>query len=394
MLEFPVDDSMPLNVRAPMQLAFVLYKYFPYGGLQRDFLRIAKVCQQRGHRIRVYSLSWEGEVPEGFELVLVPVKSMFNHRRYAKFTRWIQDDMRRRPVDRVAGFNKMPGLDTYYAADPCYEDKARHLRKRWYRHSPRYRHFSAYERAVFAPEAKTELLMISAHQQELFKHYYKTPAERFHLLPPGISPDRRAPENARELRQQARQRFAEEFNLPEDALLLMQIGSDFQRKGLDRSIRAVAALPDELRQRTRLVALGADDPARMQALADELGVGAQVSMPGGRPDVPDFLLAGDVLLHPARHENTGTVLLEALVAGLPLLVTEVCGYAHHVLDADCGLVAVEPFDQHSFNQQLATMLGDDAARETWKANALRYANEQDLYSMPEKAADVILGETA
>ncbi len=24
-----------------MQLAFVLYKYFPFGGLQRDFMRIA-----------------------------------------------------------------------------------------------------------------------------------------------------------------------------------------------------------------------------------------------------------------------------------------------------------------------------------------------------------------
>ena len=375
-----------------MQLAFLLYKYFPFGGLQRDFVRIAQECQRRGHHIRVYTLSWEGEVPEGFELVKVPVRSMFNHRRYRSFTRWVQEDMRRRPVDRVVGFNKMPGLDVYYAADPCYEDKARHLRKGWYRYSPRYRHFSAYERAVFDPAADTRLLMISATQQELFKHYYGTPAERFHLLPPGISPDRRAPDNAAELREAARARYADEFDLPQDGLLLVQIGSDFHRKGLDRSIQSLAALPTELRQRTRLVALGADDPARMQALAEEQGVGAQVFLPGGRSDVPDFLLAGDLLLHPARHENTGTVLLEALVAGLPLLVTEVCGYAHHVLDADCGLVAPEPFEQQSFNSQLAQMLGDEQARATWQANALHYAREQDLYSMPQKAADVILGE--
>ncbi|MCC4119214.1 hypothetical protein LLG90_28195, partial [Aromatoleum toluclasticum] len=55
-------------------------------------------------------------------------------------------------ADRIVGFNKMPGLDVYYAADPCFEDKARRLRKPLYRYSPRYRHFSAYERAVFAPE--------------------------------------------------------------------------------------------------------------------------------------------------------------------------------------------------------------------------------------------------
>src|SRR5690625_1678429 len=252
-----------------MQLAFLLYKYFPFGGLQRDFVRIAQECQRRGHTIRVYTLSWEGEVPQGFELVKVPVRSMLNHRRYARFTDWVQADMRRRPVDRVVGFNKMPGLDVYYAADPCDEDKARKLRQWWYRFSPRYRHFSAYERAVFAPEAHTQLLMISATQQELFKHYYGTPAERFHLLPPGISPDRRAPANAAQLREAARSRFAQEFDLPDDGLLLVQIGSDFYRKGLDRSIQALAALPEALRTRTRLVALGADDPAKMTALAEQ-----------------------------------------------------------------------------------------------------------------------------
>ena len=38
-----------------MQLAFCLYKFFPFGGLQRDFLRIALACQARGHAIRVYT---------------------------------------------------------------------------------------------------------------------------------------------------------------------------------------------------------------------------------------------------------------------------------------------------------------------------------------------------
>ncbi len=51
-----------------MQLAFILYKYFPFGGLQRDFMRIALECQQRGHRIRVYTLIWEGDIPEGFDV--------------------------------------------------------------------------------------------------------------------------------------------------------------------------------------------------------------------------------------------------------------------------------------------------------------------------------------
>ena len=374
-----------------MQLAFCLYKYFPYGGLQRDFLRIALTCQARGHEVRVYALEWQGEVPPGFDLIRVPVNALSNHWRYAKFTDWVHADLVRRPADRVVGFNKMPGLDVYYAADPCFEDKARTLRKPLYRLSPRYRHFSVYERAVFGPEHHTEILMISTAQQPLFVKYYGTPARRFHLLPPGIAPDRRATDSAAALRAVARERFGGEFGLQADDLLLVQIGSDFPRKGLDRSIAAMAALPEALKRRTRLIALGSDDATPFFTQAAKLGIADRVFIPGGRDDVPQFLLAADVLLHPARHENTGTVLLEALVAGLPVLATAACGYAHRIADADAGRIVAEPFVQGELDAALAGMLADDAARARWQRNALAYAASADLYSLPEKAADVILG---
>ncbi|WP_373187426.1 glycosyltransferase family 4 protein [Halopseudomonas sp.] len=372
-----------------MQLAFVLYKYFPFGGLQRDFMRIARVCQDRGHAIRVYTLIWEGEVPDGFEVLVVPVKAFSNHRRNEKFTAWVQADLARRPVDRVVGFNKMPGLDVYYAADPCFEDKAQTLRNPLYRVWGRYRHFAEYEKAVFAPERGTEILMISEVQKPLFMKHYRTPEDRFHLLPPGIAPDRRAPPDA------AAQRvaFRSEFGLAEDQLLMLQVGSGFKTKGLDRSIAALASLPADLRKRTRLMVIGQDDASIFEAQARAAGVSGQVEFLGGRDDVPRFLLGADLLVHPAYNENTGTVLLEALVAGLPVLVTDVCGYAHYIEDADCGRVIPTPFQQRHFNQTLSQVLDDRDVRLRWHENALAFADRADLYSLPERAADVILGET-
>jgi len=371
-----------------MQLAFILYKYFPFGGLQRDFLRIALECQQRGHAIRVYTPIWEGEVPEGFEVVVVPVKALFNHKRNEKLTAWVEADLARRPVARVIGFNKMPGLDVYYAADGCFEDKAQTLRNPIYRKWGRYKHFADYERAVFAPESKTEILMISEVQQPLFIKHYHTPRQRFHLLPPGIAQDRRAPANAAEIRAE----FRREFGLADDELLLVQIGSGFKTKGLDRSLKAVAALPRELRKRTRLIVIGQDDPKSFLLQIKTLGISEQVQILKGRSDIPRFLLGADLLIHPAYNENTGTVLLEALVAGLPVLVTDVCGYAHYIRDADAGRVLPSPFEQERLNHSLADMLADDRRRTLWGRNGLAYADCADLYSMPQKAADVILAE--
>ena len=371
-----------------MQLAFCLYKYFPFGGLQRDFLRIASACQARGHAIRVYTLSWQGELPEGFELVIVPVNALSNAGRYARFTDWVTADLARRPVDRVIGFNKMPGLDVYYAADGCYEDKAQTLRAPIYKRWGRYKHFADYERAVFAPESKTEILMISEVQQPLFIKHYATPEARFHLLPPGIAADRRAPANAGEIRAE----FRREFKLADDDLLLVQIGSGFKTKGVDRSLKALAALPSALKKRTKLFVIGQDDPKVFQLQSATLGLGEHVQFLKGRSDIPRFLLGADLLIHPAYNENTGTVLLEALVAGLPVLVSAVCGYAHYISDADAGRVLDEPFEQTQLNEYLTYMLSDDAARAAWSQNGLAYAQTADLYSMPQHAADVILAE--
>jgi UDP-glucose:(heptosyl)LPS alpha-1,3-glucosyltransferase len=371
-------------------LAFVLYKYFPFGGLQRDFLRIALECRKRGHTVRVYTLLWEGAIPEGFDVRVAPVKAYSNTRRNEKFSAWVAADLAVDPSDRVVGFNKMPGLDVYYAADPCYEEKARSQRGVLYRASMRYRHFSAYERAVFDAKSKTEILMLSDAQRPFFVKYYDTPPERFHLLPPGIARDRRAGPDASAIRG----KFRHEFGLTDDALLIVQIGSGFKTKGLDRSLKALAALPEALFSRARLIAIGQDDPGPFLLQIKALRLEGHARILEGRDDIPRFLLGADLLIHPAYSENTGTVLLEAMASGLPVLTTDVCGYAHHVAEAGAGRILASPFDQRALDHALAEMLADGGARALWSKNGLAYADRVDLYSMPERASDILLATHA
>jgi UDP-glucose:(heptosyl)LPS alpha-1,3-glucosyltransferase len=372
-----------------MDLAFCLYKYFPFGGMQRNFLRIAKACLSRGHAVRVYVLEWQGDVPEGIELVRVPVHAFSNIRRYRKFSAWLARDLTERPVDRVVGFNKMPGLDVYYAGDPCFAEKAQRLRGPFYRFSTRYRHFSEYERAVFSPESRTRILMMSPVQMPMFVQHYGTPEHRFHLLPPGIARDRCAPPDATERRKQ----FREAYSIAASELVLLQIGSGFRIKGVDRSLIALASLPPALRARTRLFIIGQDKPDPYLRQARQLGVADRITFFKGRNDIPDFLLGSDILIHPAYNENTGNVLLEAMVAGLPVLVTAICGFARFISEADAGVVIPStPFEQTTLNRTLASMLADDDARARWSHNGIAFGKAADIYDMPERAADIILGD--
>ena len=367
-----------------MKLAFILYKYFPFGGLQRDFLRIALNCQAAGHDIVVYTMSWEGEQPKDFEVHTFKPPAIMATTRNNRFHHWVSQQLEGSTAGAIVGFNKMPGLDVYYAADTCFEHKARHLRKSWYKFTPRYRHFSKNENAVFGANSKTVSLLISGSEQTLFKKYYLTPEHRLHLLPPGISRDRKRPDNAEDIRQS----FRKEFTLTDDDHLVLMVGSGFKTKGVDRALHAIHGIPEKLREKTRLFIIGQDDPRLFKAQAQSLGINAQVTFFQGRDDIPRFLVGADMLIHPAYNENTGTVLLEALVAGLPVLCTDVCGYAHYITDTKAGDVVPSPFQQDDLNRRLESMLTSDQ-KQQWQNNALAFAETADIYSMPERAAEII-----
>ncbi|EFO0625480.1 lipopolysaccharide glucosyltransferase I [Escherichia coli] len=370
-----------------MIVAFCLYKYFPFGGLQRDFMRIASTVATRGHHVRVYTQLWEGDCPDAFELIRVPVKSHTNHGRNAEYYAWVQNHLKAHPADRVVGFNKMPGLDVYFAADVCYAEKVAQEKGLFYRLTSRYRHYAAFERATFEHGKPTKLMMLTDKQIADFQKHYQTEPERFQILPPGIYPDRKYSAqipNSREI-------YRQKNGITEQQNLLLQVGSDFGRKGVDRSIEALASLPESLRHNTLLFVVGQDKPRKFEALAEKLGVRSNVHFFSGRNDVSELMAAADLLLHPAYQEAAGIVLLEALTAGLPVLTTAVCGYAHYIADANCGTVIAEPFSQEQLNDVLRKALTQSPLHMAWAENARYYADTQDLYSLPEKAADIITG---
>lgn len=366
-----------------MRFAFCLFKYFPYGGLQRGFLELARTCVGRGHQVDVYTGSWTGHRPEELKVIILPPRRLTNHGRYRSFARRLARRISGCGYDAVVGFNKMPGLDVYFASDVCYGLRAKE-RNFLYRHSGRCRTLLALERAVFHPEAETHIITISEAEKKHYMDFYGTPENRFHSVPPGIAKDRLRMDNIGEKRAD----FRKEFGLSPDTRLILMVGSDFRRKGADRAIRALAALPGPRKAATRLMIVGKGRKGPYRRLAKRLKVENQVSFVGEREDVPRFLAGADLLLHPAEHENTGTVLIEAMAAGLPVLATDVCGYGFHVERAGAGMLVPSPFRQEILDRLLAEMLGSAKTKE-WGQNGKTYVSATDVSGRHERSADVI-----
>lgn len=364
-------------------LAFCLYKYFPHGGLQRDMLRIALASQRRGHSIAVYTTAWEGEVPPGFELHLHRPAGLTNHTRMRRFHRWLARQLDRRNIACVVGFNKMPGLDVYFAADSCFAQRAGQ-RHPLFRVTGRYRTYAAFEEAVFGPASSTEVLLIAEPQREAFQRCYGTPDERLHLLPPWIAPDRKIVEN----RPAVRRTIREALDVGSDDVLLLQVGSGFRTKGLDRTLIALASLPAPWRMRTKLAVVGRDSSRHCVKLSRKLGLADSAAFLGTRNDIMELMAGADLLIHPARNEAAGVVLIEALVSGLPIVCSGICGHAGHVRKALAGVVLSEPFEQAELNRCLLDVLAKGCLP-SHSANALAYVAGMNVHDMPERAAEII-----
>jgi UDP-glucose:(heptosyl)LPS alpha-1,3-glucosyltransferase len=105
------------------------------------------------------------------------------------------------------------------------------------------------------------------------------------------------------------------------------------------------------------------------------------------------MAAADLFVHPARHDTTGTVILEAIVNGLPVITTSNCGYARHVASADAGIVLQDPFYTRSLLKALE--LARDASRLlAWSTSARQYGETEELYEGKTRAAQLIVAAAA
>jgi glycosyltransferase involved in cell wall biosynthesis len=77
---------------------------------------------------------------------------------------------------------------------------------------------------------------------------------------------------------------------------------------------------------------------RLQALVTEMGLVTRVNFLGVRSDVPDILRAADLFALTSVSEAASLTLLEAMAAGLPVVVTDVGGNPEIVRDGQEGLL--------------------------------------------------------
>lgn len=368
-----------------MRIAFAIVSLFESGGLQRDCVEIARLVGARGHAVTLFTARLDHAGLDDLKIEVLPVAASTNHGRNAEFSARLREAARGR-FDCLVGFDKLADLDLLYCAD---RSIAHRSAPRFYLSLlPRYRTLTRLEGESFAHGRATRVLLLSERQAREYRTAWRTEPERITVLPPSIAPDRAHPEYRSD---GTRAYMRGTFGLSPNTLAWLFIGAQPRTKGLDRAIDALTHHPD-----ARLLVAGAKEPGAWSCDGWGLrrsGAAERVVWLGHREDIPRLMAAADLLVHPARYDTTGTVIMEAIANGLPVITTAACGYASHVEQAGAGVVIAEPFSAERFRAALATACADERSRAAWSAGAVAYARRLEPFRGRDIAADrIIAGE--
>lgn len=327
-----------LEARSPvasLRIAVAVAKLSTVGGKERDALAIAGGLAARGHSVTILTRAASLQVPPGVVVRLMTgVIGWTNHARARRFARAVAEARRTGSFDAIISFEKLEDADAYYATDVCFAGRVGYL-KGWL---PRYATYARLEAHCFSADGP-DILFLCRKQESEYRQHYRLAPGRATVLPPMIHP------TGEKHFYERRAKIREHFGIPETAILAVSVAVYPKTKGVDRSILALREIP---KLHLLVAGLKENQAVSVRAMAARAGVAARTCLIGHRNDIPDILGAADLMLHPARVENTGLVILESLLAGTPVIASASCGFSEYIEHFGAGIIIADPFDSSAY----------------------------------------------
>jgi glycosyltransferase involved in cell wall biosynthesis len=189
-----------------------------------------------------------------------------------------------------------------------------------------------------------------------------------------------------------------QLGLPTDAPLVVMVARLQRWKGVhvfvDAAARVALDHPD-----AHFVVVGGphweepDYPAQLDDQVRAAGLADRVRFVGLQSNVPLWMQAADVLVHASFDEPTGTVIIEGLSLGKPVVAARSAGPMEFVQDGENGRLA-EPGDDAELAAVITELLGDPAQRRRLSEQARRSVTRFSATRLAQDMADAMTELTA
>jgi UDP-glucose:(heptosyl)LPS alpha-1,3-glucosyltransferase len=176
-----------------------------------------------------------------------------------------------------------------------------------------------------------------------------------------------------ETRRARRPALRNSFRFSENDFVVLLIGNDWKKKGLDSLLRAAARLRDFP---LRLMVVGKDDLEFYRSIVRKLGLQDRISFENPASDVVQFYALADLYVGPSLEDGFNLPILEAMACGLPVIASIHTGASENISDGQNGLILNDPQDDALLAQLINRLYADDALRQRIAEAAAAFVQEK------------------
>lgn len=373
-----------MNTKTPIKIAVVIPKYGLVGGGEKFVAELTeRIAQRSSYEIHILANQWK-EQSSLIRFHRIPIISFPKYLTTISFARFVEQKIKN------IGFDLTHSHERIFAADIVSLHSIPH--RLWVQDIRRKRFFSLFDRATIWVEKRmvhnkssTIYLPVSNIAREKFIAEYPFVAGHVETLHPGV--DMTSFDQLD--RNHCRKSIRTQFGFHESDTVLLFVGMNFELKGLDQVISAMARIKTTHHHETRLKLLivGKGNIKKYQKMAHGAGVGGDVRFSGViKEKMEEMYLSADMYAMLSAFDTFGMTVLEAMAASLPVIISHNVGAKDLIQEGVNGFV-VDREDIDAISRRILLLL-DKEKRSSMGLDAHRVAQNHTWDIMANKVLEL------
>jgi UDP-glucose:(heptosyl)LPS alpha-1,3-glucosyltransferase len=366
-----------------MKIAVIRQKYVNYGGAEQFVSEYTTHLANAGHDIHIFANQWTSSDHPNIKVHPVRAIKLNSFLRTLSFASFSARAVRADSFDIVQSHERTWFQDVYRAGDGCHrewlERRADYLpfaKRLSFRFNLFHQLVLKLEKAIFENGQCKKIIAISEMvKRDILKHY-ELPENRIEVVYNGVRLDRFHPDNKSRYRSEVRKRLG----ISDDEVMVLFVGSGFERKGLEYLIKSVQYLK---RKNWRLVLVGKGKWERYLSFASDENRKKIIYL-DPIDEIETLYASADLFALPSIYEPFGNANLEALASGLPIITSRNCGAAEIITPKKDGIVLAEPSDAKAIAEAIDHLMGPEVREpmsQSARALAEQFSQERNAEAM-------------
>jgi UDP-glucose:(heptosyl)LPS alpha-1,3-glucosyltransferase len=365
------------------KIAVVIPKYGLLGGAEQSVAELTgRLVDQTGYDFHVYANRWQPSSAAQFHKT--PIISFPKFLTTLSFAYFVQRQINRN------NFSLVHSHERIFAADIFTMHSIPH---RYWVHNIRRKQMSLYDLATDWVEKKLayegnckKFIAVSSMTKDIFLQEYNINPDKVAVINNGVDLNDYTQHNKDSVRNTIRHELG--INIADPVILFVSM--NFEIKGLDEILFSLAKLKAQ-NHKFKLIVAGKGNIKKYTKIAQEAQIISDVIFTGpvNKEKIIRMYLASDLYIMLSKFDTFGNVVLEAMAAGLPVIISNNVGAKDIVQENNNGFIINDTSDTDYISAKIALLLDENirrplaaaayqtAIQNTWDRVAAKY---QDIYA--------------